>query len=315
MKKTEVTPADYIAPLVINGLHGRVMHVPATKKTAKREILLLYGHHSALERMFGIVQNLSQYGSVTMPDLPGFGGMDSFYLLKEKPNLDNMADYLATFIKLRFKKRPITIGGMSYGFVIVTRMLQKYPELCDQIEMMISMVGFMHHEDFKLSKRRQFIYLNTARVFSGAIGSTVVRYTALLPIVLKTIYRVQANSHPKMKGANAEELNKRLEFEVFLWHANDVRTYMYTSAALLTVNITNESVSLPVIHIAVDADQYFDNRHVKKHLRQVFSNVTIFKAHMENHAPTVISDAEEAGQFIPKELRKLLAKKPTSNRK
>ena len=314
MKNTVQSPADYIAPLVINGLHGRVMHLPATKRSANREILLLYGHHSALERMFGIAQNLSQYGSVTMPDLPGFGGMDSFYLLREKPSLDNMADYLATFIKLRFKKRPITIGGMSYGFIIVARMLQKYPELSQQVNLLISMVGFMHHDDFKLSKRKQLVYLTTARLFSGAIGSTIVRYTALLPFVLKTIYRVQANSHPKMKGASPEELNKRLDFEVFLWHANDVRTYMFTSATLLTVDITNIKVDLPVVHVAVDADQYFDNRHVKKHLRQVFTTVTTFKAHMENHAPTVISDAKEAGQFIPKELRKLLAKKPQARK-
>jgi len=310
MKTDAQSPADYIAPLVINGLHGRVMHIPATKKTAKREILLLYGHHSALERMFAIAQNLAQYGAVTMPDLPGFGGMDSFYIIHQKPNIDSMADYLATFIKLRYKKRRITIGGMSYGFIIVTRMLQKYPELTDQVEMLISMVGFMHHDDFKMPAKTQFMYRNTARFCSGALTSTLVRYTALQPFVLKTIYRVQANSHPKMKGASKEELNKRLDFEVFLWHANDVRTYMFTSVALLTIDITNTKVDLPVMHIGVDADQYFDNRHVKKHLRQVFTDVTVYKAHMANHAPTVISDAKEAGSFIPKEVRKLLAKKP-----
>lgn len=310
MKTDAKTPADYIEPLVINGLHGRVMHVPSSRKTASREILLLYGHHSALERMFGIVQNLSKYGSVTMPDLPGFGGMDSFYTIKQKPSLDAMADYLATFIKLRYKKRLITIGGMSYGFIVVTKMLQKYPELRKQVDMLMSMVGFMHHDDFKLPERTQFIYKNASRICSGAITSTIVRYTALQPFILKTIYRVQANSHPKMKGSSKDELNKRLNFEVYLWHANDVRTYMYTSTVLLTVDITDRRVDLPVIHIAVDADQYFDNRHVKKHLRQVFNSVTVYKAHMENHAPTVISDAKEAEGFIPKELRKILAKKP-----
>jgi len=309
--KTDVKmPADYIAPLTINGLHGRVMHVPASKKTTTREILLLYGHHSALERMFGIVQNLTDYGAVTMPDLPGFGGMDSFYTIGQQPNLDAMADYLATFIKLRYKNRPITIGGMSYGFIIATRMLQKYPEIAKQVTMLISMVGFLHHDAFLFPAKTQFVYRNAARFCSGALTSTIVRYTALQPAILKTIYRLQANSHPKMRGASAEELNKRLDFEVFLWHANDVRTYMYTSAALLTIDITDTKVDLPVIHVAVDADQYFDNRHVVEHLRQVFTGVTICKAHMENHAPTVISDAKEAESFIPKELRKLLSVKP-----
>lgn len=312
--KTDVqkSPADFIEPLVINGLYGRVMHLPAANKNRKREILLIYGHHSALERMFGIAQNLAQYGSVTLPDLPGFGGMDSFYVIGQKPTLDSMADYLATFIKLRYKKRPITIGGMSYGFNVVARMLQRYPELANQVDLLISMVGFMHHEDFKLSPRVQFAARNSARLFTGAISAGFVRHIALRPIFIKSMYRLQANTHPKMKGASKNELKKRLDFEVFLWHANDVRTYMFTTVTMFTINITNTRVNLPVVHIAVDADQYFDNRHVKKHLGQVFSGVIMYKAHLANHAPTVISSAKEAEGFFPKELRKLLSKPPGS---
>lgn len=310
MKKPTPSASDYISPMFINGLHGRVMFVPSTKKPAKREILLLYGHHSALERMFGIVQNMAQYGNVTMPDLPGFGGMDSFYTIKTRPTLDAMADYLATFIKLRYKKRPITIGAMSYGFVVVTKMLQKYPEIAGQVDLLVSMVGFTHESDFKFTKKRHFIYKNSARLFSGYLGSRLVRYTALQPFCIKTIYRLQAKSHPKMIGADKEELNKRLNFEVFLWHANDVRTYMYTTVVLLSVDVTQQKVDLPVVHIAVDADQYFDNKLVKKHLAKVYTNVTIHKAHMQNHAPTVISDADEAAGFIPTDVRKMLNKKP-----
>lgn len=309
MKTAQKLPADYIAPLVINGLHGRVMFIPAQKKSAKRDILLLYGHHSALERMFGIVLNMADYGNVTMPDLPGFGGMDSFYAIHEKPTIDAMADYLATFIKLRYKKRAITIGAMSYGFIVVTKMLQKYPELVAQVDLLVSMVGFTHKDDFKLSPKRLFLYRNSARLFSGYIGSKIVRYVALQPLCIKTIYRLQARSHPKMIGANKEELNKRLNFEVFLWHANDVRTYMYTTVVLLTVNVTDIPVNLPVVHVAVDKDQYFNNRQVKKHLNMVYDKVSVYKAKMANHAPTVISDAKDAEGFIPKEVRKILTKK------
>lgn len=308
--KPQKLPGDYISSLVINGLHGRVMTIPATKKIAKREILLIYGHHSALERMFGIVQNLSQYGTVTLPDLPGFGGMDSFYVLGEKPTLDNMADYLATFIKLHYKKRRITICGMSYGFVVVTKMLQKYPNIAKQVDILVSMVGFSHHNDFILSKKRQFAYKSAAWLSSGKITSTLIRYVALQPIFVKTTYRLQAKKHPKMVGADKEELKKRLDFEVFLWQANDVRTYMYTTVCFLGVDITNHKVDLPVYHIAVDKDQYFDNDQVVENFKTIFNSVTVFKAHMPNHAPTVISDAKEAGAFVPAKLRKLLSKQP-----
>ena len=78
MGKAEPKPEDYIVPLNMNGLNGRMMHMPAPKGR-KREILVLYGHHSSLERWFGLAQVINRYGAVTMPDWPGFGGMDSFY--------------------------------------------------------------------------------------------------------------------------------------------------------------------------------------------------------------------------------------------
>jgi hypothetical protein len=117
-----------------------------------------------------------------------------------------------------------------------------------------------------------------------------------------------------MKGASPTELATRLNFEVFLWQANDVRTYMYTTVVFLKIDITDIKVAMPVVHVAVDADQYFDNRKVKKHLGQVYSSVAIYKAHIANHAPTVISDVKDAAGFIPPELRKLLSKK-TKTRK
>src|SRR5690349_17907325 len=103
-------PAEYIVPLNMNGLKGRLLRLPP-KKNKKREILLVYGHHSSLERMYSIAQVLNAYGAVTLPDLPGFGGMDSFYKIKEKPDIDTMADYLASVVKLRYKGRRITILG------------------------------------------------------------------------------------------------------------------------------------------------------------------------------------------------------------
>lgn len=311
MKNPDIKlPDGHISSLVINGLHGRVMNIPATKKTAKREILMIYGHHSALERMYGIAENFAQYGSVTMPDLPGFGGMNSFYRISEKPTLDNMADYLATFIKLHYKKRRISICGMSYGFVVVTKMLQKYPNIAKQVDYLVSLVGFSHHNDFILSSKRQFVYKTAAWVFSGKITSTLVRYLALQPFFIKTAYRLQSSKHPKMKGADKTELKKRLDFEVFLWQANDVRTYMYTTVCFLTLDITNNKVDLPVYHIAVDKDQYFDNATVVKHFKTIFNSVTVYKAHMPNHAPTVISSAKDAEAFVPTKIRKLLAKQP-----
>src|SRR6266536_475449 len=84
MAKKASNPADFIVPLDVNGLSGRMLHMPAPKGKGA-EILIIYGQHSSLERWWGLMQYINHYGAVTMPDLPGFGGMESFYKLGKKP--------------------------------------------------------------------------------------------------------------------------------------------------------------------------------------------------------------------------------------
>jgi hypothetical protein len=70
MPKTAKNSADYILPLNMNGLEGRMLRLPDSNKTG-REILFIYGQHSSLERWWGLAQALNTTGGVTMPDLPG----------------------------------------------------------------------------------------------------------------------------------------------------------------------------------------------------------------------------------------------------
>jgi pimeloyl-ACP methyl ester carboxylesterase len=97
------------------------LELPAKKRRPQREILIIYGHHSTLERWWGFAQCFNRYGAVTMPDLPGFGGMESLYKIDKKPDLDTMADYMASFVKWRYKRKRVTIIGLSFGFLVATR--------------------------------------------------------------------------------------------------------------------------------------------------------------------------------------------------
>jgi pimeloyl-ACP methyl ester carboxylesterase len=307
-QKSIPNPADYIVPLNINGLEGRMLRMPAPKKY-KREILFIYGHHSSLERWWGVMLNLNRYGAVTMPDLPGFGGMDSFYKVHKDASIDNFADYLATFVKLRYKNKRVMIVGMSLGFVMVTRMLQKYPELCDKVELLVSYVGFSHYQDFSFSKVRWAFYRYTAGFFSHRLPAIFFRYVCLSPIILKTVYRHTYNAREKFHGLVAEEINEITKFEIRLWHDNDVRTYMKTTTEFLTLDNCKVKVNLPVQHIAVAADRYFDNNVVEQHLRVIFSDFTLLTTiKVGNHAPSIIADEKAAAPFMPPKLRSILSK-------
>lgn len=298
--------SPYISPLEINGMMGRMLYMPAPEGK-KRNILFIYGHHSSIERCWGIMEELNRYGSVTMPDLPGFGGMDSLYKVGKKPTIDNLADYLASFVKLRFRRRRLTIVGFSFGFVVATRMLQRYPDLAKKVDVVISTVGFTHHNEFLFTRPRYLAYLNGARLFERRMPAAFFKHVCLNPWIIRTVYRHTHNAKSKFAGLSPEELRTMLAFEVHLWRCNEVRTYMKTTTEFLKLDNCQTRVDLPVWHISVDADRYFDNALIKEHLHVIFNKVTTAKAKLASHAPSIIADKETARGLIPYRIRNLLA--------
>ena len=302
-------PEDYIVPLIMNGLEGRMLDMPAPKGK-RREILVVYGHHASLERMFGLMEVFNKYGHVTMPDLPGFGGMEPMYKIGLKPSLDNLADYLAAFVKMRYRRKNVTIIGMSLGFAVVTRMLQRCPELTKRVDVLVSMVGFTHHDEFVFSRRNFLLMRYAASFFSNRIPAFVGKKIALRPALIRATYALVADKNVKLKDADAEERKKRIDFEIHLWQINDIRTYMDTSVSMLTLNLVNERVNLPVYHIGVEGDRYFDNHVVEQHLAIIYDDVRVLKTTFDSHAPTVIADATSATNFVPPKLKRILAQQP-----
>lgn len=299
---------DPITPLSINGLQGRMLHIPAQGKRNK-EILLVYGHHSSLERMASLAEALSRYGSVTVPDMPGFGNMHSFYKIGKQPTIDNMADYLAAFVKLRYKDRPIVIIGLSLGFAVATRMLQKYPKIADQASLVVSYAGFTHHDDFVFSRRKRKGFYLITRFLSTRPISGFMRIFLLRRAVIRWAYNRFKRVDVQPKAEVAEDRKKRVEFEVDLWQQNDIRTHFFTLSQMFRVDLCmGDKVALPVNHIAVDGDQYFDRHMVEQHMRVIYSHYVDIPLKSHAHAPTVIATAKEAAAFIPRKLITLLNK-------
>lgn len=303
--------ADQIVPLYMNGLQGRMLRMPAPKGK-NREILFIYGMHASIERHAGLAQALNRYGAVTLPDLPGYGGMEPFYKIGEKPSFDNLADYLAAFVKMRYKRKKVTILAMSQGFAIATRMLQRCPELTKRVELLVSVVGFVHHEEFVFSRRNYWMFRIGASIFSNRLPALGAKHIALRPSLIRGTYNLVADRHAKMRDADEAERKRRIDFEIKLWQINDIRTYMDTAVSMLKLNLCDKQVDLPVYHIAVKEDRYFDNHIVEQHLGVIYSKVTIIRAQYNQHGPTVIATEREASGLVPAQLKRLL-RKPSLN--
>lgn len=302
--------ADYILPLNINDLQGRMLRMPPPKGR-RREIMYVYGHHASLERNFGVAEYLNKYGGVTVPDLPGFGGMDPFYKIGRQPTLDDMADYLAAFIKLRYKKQRFTLTGLSLGFMIITRMLQKYPELAKQIDILVSFAGFAHKNDFKYKKSTYYLFRGGTWFFSQRIPAWFVKNIALRGFLIRIGYALFEplfidKKNTKIRTADKEERKRRIDFEIYLWQCNDPRTYMSIGHTMFTLNLLGKHVSHNVYHVAVESDRYFDNGRVEEHMRAIYKDFIAVDAKLPAHAPSIIATAEEAAPYVPPPLRKLL---------
>ena len=247
-----------------------------------------------------------------MPDLPGFGAMDSFYTIGKDARIDNYADYLASFVKLRYKRKKVMIVGMSFGFIVVTRMLQRCPDLIKKVELLVSFAGFAHRDDFIFTKTRWRFYYYAAKFFTHRLPALFFRYVCLHPAVLRAAYGRTHNAKQKFEGIVGEELEEITRFEIKLWHDNDVRSYMKTTTEFLNLNNCNKQVNMPVHHLGVAADRYFDNLRVEQHFRVIFSDFILLKTlKISNHAPSVIADEKAAAVFIPPQLRRMLQGKET----
>lgn len=302
---------DFIVALNMNGLRGRMLQAPANTNK-KREILLLYGHHAQLERWWGLVENLQEYGNVTMPDLPGFGGMDSFYTINRRPTIDEFADYLAAFVKLRYNRKRITIVAISFGFVIATRMLQKYPELAKKVDLLVSVVGFMHQDDFRFKRHQRILYSRLTRLFATRPVSVVIRYGFLNRFVVSTLYARMPASKKRFIEVEPTHFKAMMKFEVHLWQINDVRTHWLTTSEFLRVDNCKSKVNLSVWHVATKGDHYFDNTIVEQHMRIVYKDYTQVLAQSKAHTPPIIADKKDMKVLLPSKLRRELARNQTA---
>ena len=304
-QQTERLVEDYIQSLNMDGLAGRMLYIPGPK-TKRREILLVYGHHSSLERWWGLAQSLQKYGALTMPDLPGFGGMDSLYKHGEAPTIDALADYLAAFIKLRYRHKKVTIVGVSFGFVVVTRMLQRCPELIKKVDGLVSIVGFARYDDFTLAPARRFGYVYGSWFLSHRLPAFFFKQMCLQPWILRLIY----GQVTPQTGQPVDAAQRRLlvNAEVALWRTNEVRTHMRTTFEFLRLDNCQKQIGLPLWHVSVPADHYFDSHVVEQHLRVIFSDVRVFPSKLVGHVPNVIASLEMTDPILPPALRRLLAK-------
>lgn len=298
------TIRKYITPLNMNKLRGRMLVMPKLNQNAKTDFLLVYGQKSTIERWSVLANELRQYGNVVLPDLPGIGGMQSFYKIKEEPTIDNYADYLAAFVKLKFSRKKIVIVGMSFGFVVVTRMLQKYPELDKKVSLLINLSGFAHKNDIKLTSWQKKQVKLYAKLFSFSSTARLYRWFVYDEYIYKIIHQNKSKELDKLSN---KEKTKLLRSEISDQKKNDTRTHMFVLREVMKLDNTKQTIDLPVWSLVGKFDEYLYAENVRSHLESIFSKYHEIKLKKSTHKINYYDMTPEyINNSIPYKLKTLL---------
>lgn len=295
-------PRATIEPLEVSGLSGRILEFsPAKKADDHRIIILVYGQHASLERVFGIAEYLSQFGRVLVPDLPGFGGMTTWRRTGQKPTFENYAEYLGSFIDQKVgSKKSLQIVGMSFGFWVITRLFQLRPDLAKRCRLVASLVGFVDGQSMKFGFRQRHFYLKTTWLIQNPALAWVFNRICLPPPLLKFVYSKTPLWKGKLSGVSPADKKTLVDFEVNLWQINDTATWASTARQMMTKNLKGQpSIKTTLLHIATDNDQYIDPQKNQIDLEQVYGRVDIVTVKTPAHAPPVIADAKQVAKLLP----------------
>lgn len=300
MPSRKPASARYIVPLNMNKLEGRLLRYPAKGKP--NEILLVGDLGADLEYWWGLIKALHDLGSVTMPDLPGIGGMDSFFKISKRPSIDNYADYLASFIKMRYRRRKFIAAGIGFGFVVLTRTLQRYPELRTNVKLVISFGGYADHDDFVLPQLNYLTFLMAGALFSRRLPSYIFGRIGLNANLLNWLFNRRLSG-----SVAAKDLNAVVSSSVRRISSGDPRTLMNLIYELARFTNCEDRVDLPLTHVGVPV-KHLDWRRNEQHLRIVYSDFIYLRAGSKNNRYPVRQDKRTAAVYLPQDLKSQLRK-------
>jgi pimeloyl-ACP methyl ester carboxylesterase len=280
--------------LRINRLKGRFFRARSDKS---REILIVYDIPMNLEQIIPLANAMTEYGNVTAMDLPGFGGMSSFYAIKKKPTLANYAGYLAAFIKLRFKRRRLTIVGIGIGFSIITQCLKQYPSIAKRVDTLVSIDGLLDKTDLRLNPSERFTLNAKRRLQSTRLAAFVAKHTSFQPSIIENT----------LKNRDVQLSKEQIAVVAAAWKEVHIRSYRQLQRQLLRLELAQQTLTIPLHHLQIPYTYYDIDHELSAEHMQILSKITWIHANDSNKKLLeILQDEKSIKRALPNELKKVL---------
>lgn len=288
MKKAEIN----IQNLRMNRLRGRFLRV-TSRTTASSEILVLPDVAMNLEMLSPLSQELGKHGNVTVVDLPGSGGMTSFYSIGQSPDIEQYASYIASFIKLRFKRRRVKIVCVGYSLAFVTRLLQRYPSVSKKVDVVVSLSGFLHTQDLALQPSQRTLLRIKRNLQSTRFASMIAHYTSMQPSVIAS----------SLQSRNIQLDDEYMANVVAAWRQLHIRTYRKMQLEQLRFNLCQQQLPTPLHYVHYPYYVYnLESDLVEAHLRVAYKKVTIHRPKPKEDLLVALSKPHLAQTLLSKNI-------------
>ena len=294
------TPNKYIMPLNVNTLRGNLFF-KKHRSLSNKHILYIPDLQSNINLNYNIIQSLSNYGSVTSVDLPGIGGMESFYKIERKPTIEHYADYLASLIRLRYKNKKIILSGQGFGLIVITSMLQRYPIIAEQTKLIVSINGVARFDDYIADRRTRIMY--------SALGSINFLSNLITSLGLKNYFlEIGYSSKFEKNDISKELISSDSRFLNKSLHKNDLATHLFLLKEISKFdNCNNKRLDIPLWNIILK-DTMIDKKVNEQHMKIIFKKYYQSSPKI-SHYDLFISNDKLISTIFNSKLKKLLLRK------
>ena len=185
--------------------------------------------------------------------------------------------------------------------MVITRLLQRHSDLHHRVGAVVSLAGFASGRGLRFKPWPRRLYTGLAKTVACQPGAWLWRLGCLNTVALRLFYNYSHFGRQRL--GTGQRRQKRLEFEIGLWHLNDVRTWGFTVGEMLRLKSLGPSLNLPLWHVFSPRDQLLkaDSNHTE--LATLYGRLTCLPTRTASHVPTKITSAKTAKTYLPPELR------------
>ena len=305
-----VTPAFFADPIPDDitiqslqvGTSGRVMDAPSRGDASPNiSVIFIYGHHALIERWWGLIAQLREYGRVIAPDLPGFGGMSP--CAGDEDLIDQLAQHVKLVIDKMAPTGDLILAGVSFGFAVLTRLLECFPELIPRVRLLVSFSGFVSGDNLNtpllVRLGVQFLKLCSSYDHINILANRFLIRRTTIASIDRVIGATRRRSATMSKAQRSELVG----IETFLWRTNDLATHWSTMTWALTAPAPASSISVCVTHVSFDNDPYVLHETIARRLREIFNEVAVLLIPGDTHTPDLNAPLCAYTVYLPDFLR------------